>query len=65
MLNHCGFDSGGYSFGYLASWSDAKVFRAKLGEIQRTAGKIIEALEGADLASALVAVPDSAIAVAT
>jgi antirestriction protein ArdC len=65
VLNHFGFDSGGYSFGYLASWSDTKVFRAKLGEIQRTARQIIVAVEREGLPSALGAVPDGEIFVAS
>jgi antirestriction protein ArdC len=41
-----GVDSGSYSFGYLASWADTATFKAKLAEIQRTAGAILDVLEG-------------------
>lgn len=43
VLNHFGFDSGAYSFGYVATWADAATFKAKLTEIQRTAAHIIDA----------------------
>lgn len=43
VLAHFGLDSGSYSFGYLASWSDTKTLRLRLGEIQKTAKAIIEA----------------------
>jgi antirestriction protein ArdC len=46
VLAHVGIDAGSYSFGYLASWSDPKVFRAKLTEIHATANQIIDRLEG-------------------
>jgi hypothetical protein len=46
VLAHVGIDAGSYSFGYLASWSDPKVFRAKLTEIHATANQIINSLEG-------------------
>ncbi len=45
VLAHVGIDAGSYSFGYLASWSDPKVFRAKLTEIHATANQIIDSLE--------------------
>ncbi len=47
VLQHFGIDAGGYSFGYLAAWSldNPKLFRAKLGEIQRVAATIIDKLE--------------------
>ncbi len=45
VLAHVGIDAGSYSFGYLASWSDPKVFRAKLAEIHATANQIIDGLE--------------------
>jgi len=47
VLHHFGIDTGGYSFGYLASWSmdDPKLFRQKLAEIQKTAATIIDGLE--------------------
>ena len=50
VLGHFGIDAGGYSFGYLAGWSldDPKLFRQKLGEIQRTAATIIDRLEEAN-----------------
>ena len=48
VLAHVGIDAGSYSFGYLASWSDPKVFRAKLTEIHATANRIIDSLEGSD-----------------
>jgi hypothetical protein len=46
VLGHFGIDSSGYSFGYLASWSDAATFKAKLGDIQAIASQIIGRLEG-------------------
>ncbi|KKM03205.1 hypothetical protein LCGC14_1776750 [marine sediment metagenome] len=45
VLAYVGIDAGSYSFGYLASWSDPKVFRAKLGEIHAAANRIIDGLE--------------------
>ena len=45
VLAHAGIDAGSYSFGYLASWSDPKVFRAKLTQIHATANQIIDNLE--------------------
>jgi hypothetical protein len=46
VLGHFGIDAGDYSFGYLACWSDVATFRAKLGDIQTIASKIIEGIEG-------------------
>lgn len=46
VLAHYEMDAGSYSFGYLASWSDPKVFKAKLAEIHATANQIIDSLEG-------------------
>lgn len=43
VLSHFGFDSGDYTFGYIATWADAATFKAKLTEIQRTAARIIDA----------------------
>ena len=46
VLGHFGIDAGDYSFDYLASWTDDKVFKAKLGEIHGAASTIIDAVEG-------------------
>jgi hypothetical protein len=45
VLGHFGIDAGDYSFGYLACWSDASTFRAKLTDIQTIAIRIIERIE--------------------
>jgi antirestriction protein ArdC len=45
VLGHFGIDSSNYSFGYLASWSDAATFKAKLGDIQAVASRIIGRIE--------------------
>lgn len=42
VTSHFGLDSGDYSFGYLAGWSDIKTFKSKLGEINKIASTIIE-----------------------
>lgn len=41
VMAHLGQDSGDYSFGYLASWGDAKLFRQRLHEIHATAQQLI------------------------
>ena len=48
VLGHFGIDASDYSFGYLASWSDAATFKAKLADIQTIAGQIIERIERRD-----------------
>ncbi len=48
VLGHFGIDAADYSFGYLASWTDVATFKAKLGDIQAIANKIIEAIEGTE-----------------
>jgi len=48
VLGHFGIDASDYSFGYLASWSDAGTFKAKLADIQTIAGQIIERIERRD-----------------
>jgi antirestriction protein ArdC len=48
VLGHFGIDASDYSFGYLASWTDAPTFKAKLGDIQTIANKIIESVEGTE-----------------
>ena len=47
VMGHFGIDAGGYTFGYLAAWTpdNPKLFREKLGEIQRAAATIIDKLE--------------------
>jgi hypothetical protein len=45
VLGHFAIDAGDYSFGYLASWTDVATFKAKLGDIQAIAGRIIEQIE--------------------
>ena len=45
VLGHFAIDSGDYSFGYLACWSDLATFKAKLADIQTIAGQIIERIE--------------------
>ena len=45
VLGHFGIDAGDYSFGYLASWSDLRTFRAKLADIQTIASRIIAHIE--------------------
>ena len=46
VLGHFGIDASDYSFGYLACWTDAKTFKAKLADIHATANQIIERIEG-------------------
>src|SRR5439155_10733512 len=48
VLGHFGVDASDYSFGYLATWSDAVTFKAKLTDIQAIAGQIIERIERRD-----------------
>jgi antirestriction protein ArdC len=50
VMNSAGFDSGDYSFGYLATWAagETKVFKAKLAEIVKTSAKIIDGLGAVD-----------------
>lgn len=45
VLGHFGIDASSYSFGYLASWSDVKTFKSKLGEINTVAKRIIDSIE--------------------
>jgi hypothetical protein len=45
VLGHFAIDSGDYSFGYLASWSDLRTFRSKLADIQAIASRIIDQIE--------------------
>ena len=45
VLGHFAMDAGDYSFGYLACWTDAAMFKAKLTDIQTIAGRIIEYIE--------------------
>ncbi len=45
VLGHYGVDAGDYSFGYLACWTDATTFKAKLADIQTIASQIIERIE--------------------
>jgi hypothetical protein len=42
VTTHFGLDSGDYSFSYIAGWSDQKVFKDKLIEINKSARSIIE-----------------------
>ena len=44
VLAHFGIDAGAYSFGYLASWTDIKTFKAALREVQHVAQRIIDGL---------------------
>lgn len=44
VLAHFGIDAGAYSFGYLASWTDPKTFKAALRDIQHVAQTIIDGL---------------------
>ncbi len=46
VMAHLGCDSGEYSFGYLASWGDAKLFRLRLQDIHATAESLIAKLDG-------------------
>lgn len=48
VLGHFGIDASGYSFGYLATWTDPKIFKSKLREIHNVAKQIINAIEGAE-----------------
>jgi hypothetical protein len=45
VLGYFGIDAGDYSFGYLASWSDLRTFRAKLADIQTIATQVIDRIE--------------------
>lgn len=45
VMAHHGIEADGFSFGYLAAWTDDKTFKARLAEIQKVAGTIIAALE--------------------
>ena len=45
VMSYLGKDSGDYSFGYLASWGDAKLFRQRLHEIHATAQELIGRIE--------------------
>lgn len=47
VLGHFNIDAGSYTFDYLASWTDDKVFKAKLAEIHGAATTIIDAVERA------------------
>jgi hypothetical protein len=46
VMSHLGCDSGEYSFGYLASWGDAKLFKQRLGDIHETAEALISSIAG-------------------
>jgi antirestriction protein ArdC len=46
VMAHLGCDSGEYSFGYLASWGDTKLFRQRLNDIHETAEALIARLDG-------------------
>ncbi len=47
MLSHFGVDPSGYSFAYVARWTESKeVVKAALSIIQRTVRAIVEAVEG-------------------
>jgi antirestriction protein ArdC len=54
VMAHLGCDAGEYSFGYLASWGDVKLFKARLQEIHDTAEALISKLESS-LRSASIA----------
>jgi antirestriction protein ArdC len=45
VLAHYGLDSAGYSFGYVARWSDAKAIRESAGTILEASGEILQLLE--------------------
>lgn len=46
VLSHFGIDTGGYSFGYIARWAkEVEIVRRNLGEVQRIAHRIIDAIE--------------------
>jgi antirestriction protein ArdC len=45
VMAHLGQDSGEYSFGYLASWGDSKLFRQRLEDIHETAEVLIANLD--------------------
>ena len=47
VMAHLGQDSGEYSFGYLASWGDAKLFRQRLHDIHATAQELIARIDNA------------------
>jgi antirestriction protein ArdC len=51
VLGYFGIDASDYSFGYLASWTDAATFKAKLADIHSIANRIIERIEGSELLS--------------
>jgi antirestriction protein ArdC len=44
VMAHLGCDTGEYSFGYLASWGDAALFRQRLQDIHETANAILTRL---------------------
>lgn len=44
VLAHFGIDAGTYSFGYLASWTNPKTFKAALRDIQNVAQRIVDGL---------------------
>jgi hypothetical protein len=47
VLSHFGVDPSGYSFAYVARWTESKeVVKAALSIIQRTVRAIVEAVEG-------------------
>jgi hypothetical protein len=48
VMSYLGQDSGEYSFGYLASWGDAKLFRQRLHDIHATAQELIGRIESQD-----------------
>lgn len=45
VMSYLGKDSGDYSFGYLASWGDAALFRQRLHDIHATAQELIGRIE--------------------
>jgi hypothetical protein len=59
VMAHLGCDSGEYSFGYLASWGDTKLFRMRLQDIHVTADLFIARLgQGLDSGNARLALAD-------
>ncbi len=46
VLGHFGIDASDYSFGYLACWTDAATFKAKLTDIHSIASQLIDRIEG-------------------
>jgi hypothetical protein len=60
VLGHFGIDSSGYSFDYVAGWSqDAKTFKAELAQISKVAKLIIERIEKGEPSS--VAAPSDSV----